>query len=49
LQHSSFMGTQVHGGTLTVLHYLRIIRFHGMNYAQPSVLIIYLWVYSAAC
>jgi hypothetical protein len=48
LQHSSFMGLQVCGGTLALPHYLRIIRFHGMNFAQPSVLIIYPWVHSAA-
>jgi hypothetical protein len=33
LQHNSFMGPQVRGGTLTLPHYLRIIRLHGMNSA----------------
>jgi hypothetical protein len=47
LQHSSFVGWQVCGGTLTLPHYLRIIRFHGMNSAQPSVLNFYLRVCSA--
>jgi hypothetical protein len=48
LQHSSFVGPQVLVGTLALPHCLRIIRFHGMNFAQPSMPIIYLRVCSAA-
>jgi hypothetical protein len=35
-------------GTLTLPHYLMIIRFHGINFTPPSVLTIYLQVYSTA-